>query len=100
MDAIGSSRTKSCGDVRFCDMASLVPNYARIFGMNLREFRHRRGLTQAALADRVGGLSPTYISSLEHGRENPTIRQCERFAAAVGMPLDVLFDPRTVRRYD
>ena len=69
--------------------------YALVFGRNLRAARQRRGLSQGAFAARLG-LSASYICDVEYGRENPTLVQLERFAAALGLPLDAMFDQRAV----
>lgn len=37
------------------------------FGAKMRELRHARGLTQAQMAAALG-VSPPYLSALEHGR--------------------------------
>lgn len=72
-----------------------MKDYAKIFGRNLARARDARGMTQPELAEKAGGgLSTPYISHVEHGHSNLTIRQCERFAQAVGIPLDLLFDPK------
>ena len=70
-------------------------NYALVFGRNVRICRRLRRLSQLQFARRLEGRpSPSYISSIEHGKENPTLRQLVRFADALGMPLDALFDAK------
>jgi transcriptional regulator with XRE-family HTH domain len=46
-------------------------------------------LTQQELAD-AAGLDRTYISGLEHGKQNPTIGALLRLATALETPLDRL----------
>lgn len=43
------------------------------FGSSLRRIRLARGMTQDALAE-AAGLDRTYISGLERGRRNPTLK--------------------------
>lgn len=70
-------------------------DYAQVFGANLRRERMRLGLTLTQLRQRAGvQLSNGYISKLEHGHSNLTIRNCARWAEALGLPLHVLFDPK------
>ena len=56
--------------------------------------RGEQGLTQIALAERVG-LQRSNISRLESGNYNPTIELLSRVANGLGMELHVEFRPRT-----
>ena len=53
------------------------------FGLNVRRYRHTKGITLEAFAHDVG-LSYSYLGELERGRRNPTLRVVERIAAALG----------------
>lgn len=59
---------------------------------NLRLWRERLGLSQAALADRVG-VTRQCIIALEQGRWSPNLDLAYRLAAIVGRPVEVLFPP-------
>lgn len=62
----------------------------RRFATALRELRLRRGLTQAALADRLGS-SEQYLSRLEAGKIAPGVDQVAKIAEALGVtPHDLL----------
>ena len=52
----------------------------------LREARVNAGLTQAALAERLGVSQPS-IAALERPGANPTVRTLERILSAVGLEL-------------
>ena len=52
------------------------------FGRNVRMARERQNLTQEDL-EGMTGLRRSYISDLERGTRNPTIRALERLAAAL-----------------
>jgi transcriptional regulator with XRE-family HTH domain len=52
------------------------------FGKALRELRQRRGLTQAALAERLG-TSEQYLSRLESGKIAPGVDQVAKIADAL-----------------
>jgi transcriptional regulator with XRE-family HTH domain len=56
----------------------------------LREVRNARGLSQAAIGERVG-LADTYISRLEHGRITPTLQLLERLAKCLEVELYQFF---------
>jgi transcriptional regulator with XRE-family HTH domain len=67
------------------DVCSLV-------GRNLRRQRLFAGLSQEALAD-AAGLDRTYVSGVERGIRNPTVRVLQVIAAALGVkPADLLAD--------
>ncbi|CDZ42996.1 helix-turn-helix domain-containing protein [Neorhizobium galegae] len=50
------------------------------FGHALRELRRRKGITQRELAEAIG-VTPAYLSALEHGkRGRPTFELLQRIA--------------------
>ncbi|SFB54510.1 Transcriptional regulator, contains XRE-family HTH domain [Rhizobium sp. NFR07] len=50
------------------------------FGMAMRTLRQRKGVTQRALAQAIG-VTPAYLSALEHGRRGrPTFELLQRIA--------------------
>jgi methanogenic corrinoid protein MtbC1/DNA-binding XRE family transcriptional regulator len=64
-------------------------DYFERLGRRVQELRSARGWTQQELAD-AAGLDRTYISGLEHGKQNPTIGALLRLATALAAPLDRL----------
>ncbi len=62
----------------------------RSFGQRLRQLRRERHLTQAALARRTG-LNQGYISDLERGKRNISLRNSYRLARALKVRLEELF---------
>jgi DNA-binding XRE family transcriptional regulator/methylmalonyl-CoA mutase cobalamin-binding subunit len=66
-----------------------VEDYFERLGRRVQELRSARGWTQQQLADE-SGLDRTYISGLEHGKQNPTIGALLRLATALEAPLDRL----------
>ena len=60
------------------------------FGRNLRAYRIQRQLSQEDLGE-IAGLHRTYISGLERGIRNPSIRIVAQLAAALEIePGDLL----------
>ncbi len=57
----------------------------RRVGLNLKRFRQELGLSQEEFAFKAG-LHRTYISGVERGVRNPTIRVLEEIALALGVP--------------
>ena len=60
------------------------------FGKHLRSLRTRAELSQEELADRAG-IHVTYLSGVERGLRNPSIRNVRRLAQAMGVPTKELF---------
>lgn len=52
------------------------------FGRNVRELRKAKGLSQEDL-EGLTGLKRSYISDMERGTRNPTLKAVERVAAAL-----------------
>jgi transcriptional regulator with XRE-family HTH domain len=59
--------------------------------------RHRAGLTQQALARKMGTTQPA-VARLESGRTRPSMRTLERLAEATGSRLLIRFEPREGKR--
>ena len=55
---------------------------AQQFGYNVRRLRILRGLSQEKLALEID-MKRSYLSDLERGKRNPSIRALERIAAAL-----------------
>lgn len=65
----------------------------RIFGRNVREARKAKGLSQEDL-EGLTGLKRSYISDMERGLRNPTLKAVERLALALQVtPARLLQDP-------
>ena len=69
-----------------------VEDYLERLGRRVQELRSARRWTQQQLAD-AAGLDRTYISGLEHGKQNPTIGALLRLATALETRLDRLVVP-------
>jgi transcriptional regulator with XRE-family HTH domain len=54
----------------------------QVFGRNVQERRRALGLTQEDL-EGLTGLRRSYISDMERGRRNPTIKALQRLAEAL-----------------
>jgi len=59
------------------------------FGRRVRELRARLGISQEAFADRCG-LDRTYISGIERGKRNLSLRNIEVIAKALGVSISDL----------
>ncbi|WP_287762193.1 helix-turn-helix domain-containing protein [Acidiphilium sp.] len=62
----------------------------QVFGDNLRRFRTQAGLSQEAVAERMG-VDRAYVSSMERGQQNVTLLTLWHTAQALGVkPVDLL----------
>lgn len=69
----------------------------KVFGANLQYFREKAGLSQAALADRMG-VDRAHISAMERGQQNVTIITLWHVAEALDVkPAELLDDQRKSR---
>jgi transcriptional regulator with XRE-family HTH domain len=59
--------------------------------MQLKKYRNARGLTQVALANKVG-LSLGYIARLEIGRHDPPLSTLAKLAKALRCKVSALVD--------
>ena len=65
----------------------------KLFGANARRFRKALGLSQEAVAERMG-VDRAYISMIERGGQNATLLSLHETAQALGVkPADLLADP-------
>ncbi|MBX3055415.1 MAG: helix-turn-helix transcriptional regulator [Anaerolineae bacterium] len=61
------------------------------FGARIRTLRKDRGLSQEGLAE-LCGLDRTYISGIERGLRNVSLRNIETLAKALGVSISDLFE--------
>lgn len=67
-----------------------------MLGQILRDCRKSQGKTLREIAE-VTGLSVSFISDIERGRTAPSLKTCEAFSSAYGVPLFVMFAPKEVK---
>jgi transcriptional regulator with XRE-family HTH domain len=67
----------------------------KALGATVTKLRIRKGVSQAALAEKLG-YSISYISKLERGQMNPTLRTLFDLADSLGIEPDVLV--KTMKR--
>ncbi|CAM8643381.1 couple_hipB, transcriptional regulator, y4mF family [Sphingobium cupriresistens] len=62
-----------------------------LLGANLRHYRKLKGVTQEQLA-LDAGMERSYVSDLERGTRNPSVRALGRLADALGIEPKLLLD--------
>ncbi len=60
------------------------------WGKTIKKFRKKLLLTQEGLARRVG-VTPTYISALEHNRKEPSFALVKAVSRVFGIPQEILY---------
>jgi len=64
---------------------------------NIRELREAAGMTQGELAGRAG-VSRPYLSNVENGAAEPTVKKAAAIARALGVTVDELFPSAGARK--
>lgn len=59
------------------------------FGKKVKEIRLKKDMSQADLA-KILGVHPTYISGIERGVRNMALKNIERLAKALNVPIEEL----------
>lgn len=63
-----------------------------LLGLNVRKYRKQRGMTQEQLGLETE-MERSYVSDLERGTRNPSVRAVERLAKALGVQPHLLIMP-------
>lgn len=64
----------------------------QIFGLQVRRYRKKKGISQEELAS-ISGLHRTYIGSVERGERNVSLKNVEIIAVSLGVAvMDLLED--------
>lgn len=64
---------------------------AQKIGKRIKDYRKAAGITQEKLSISTG-ISQTYISGVESGNRNPSIKTLDKFAKALGVSLSEITD--------
>ena len=67
-----------------------VDDYQTAFGLHLRRMRVQRGTTQEEVAFRAG-IHVTYLSGIERGARNPSLKNIRAIAKALDVNTSELF---------
>ncbi|WP_422932462.1 helix-turn-helix domain-containing protein [Sphingobium cupriresistens] len=70
---------------------SRLMDVVELLGANLRHYRKLKGVTQEQLA-LDAGMERSYVSDLERGTRNPSVRALGRLADALGIEPKLLLD--------
>jgi transcriptional regulator with XRE-family HTH domain len=70
-------------------IAIAIMNISNKIRENVKAIRLNKKLSQGDVA-KILGAHPTYISQIERGIRNPTMRNIEKIANALGVPINEL----------
>jgi transcriptional regulator with XRE-family HTH domain len=70
----------------------LDENVKKRFGLALKNWRKKSGISQEELAWRAQ-LHRTYVSGIETGDRNPSLQSIEKLAQALNLSFSTLFQP-------
>ena len=62
----------------------------QMIGARIKEIRRKKGITQEQLSERMG-INPKYLSSIERGKENPTLNTMISLAESLDVKIADLF---------
>ena len=62
----------------------------QMIGARIKEIRSKRGITQDQLSERME-INPKYLSSIERGKENPTLNTLIKLSRSLEVGLDEVF---------
>jgi len=65
-------------------------NVKQMIGMRIAELRNSKGFTQEQLAGRME-ISSKYLSSIERGKENPTLDTFIKLSESLGVNIEDIF---------
>jgi len=65
-------------------------NVKQLIGMRIAELRNGKGLTQEQLAGKME-ISSKYLSSIERGKENPTLDTLIKLSESLGVNIEDIF---------
>lgn len=61
-----------------------------MIGARIKDIRNKQGITQEQLSERVG-INTKYLSSIERGKENPTLNTLLKLTQSLDVNLDEIF---------
>ena len=66
-------------------------NKKKMIGSRIKDIRNKKGLTQEQLSEKME-INPKYLSSIERGRENPTLNTLIKLSESLEVDLGEIFN--------
>ncbi len=80
-------------------MGKKIPDVSPDIGHAVRAYRIARGIEQEELANKIG-YTQGYISKIENGAINPSLKALKKIAKALGLEAEGFFSPTKVISLD
>ena len=93
-----SNAPKNTPDSSLQEALSAIPDVKDVIGQEVKFWRNERGLTGKRLAE-LSGLSQAMLTKIEHGTVAPSIQTLLVIAAALNVPISMLFHRIEKARY-
>jgi len=74
----------------FMEGREWIVDLKEMIGSRIQEIRNKKGLTQDQLSEKVG-ISSKYLSSIERGKENPTLNTILKLTRSLDVKPDEFF---------
>ena len=74
----------------FVEGREKIVDLKEMIGSRIQEIRNKKGITQDQLSEKVG-ISSKYLSSIERGKENPTLNTILKMARSLDVKPDEFF---------
>ena len=74
----------------FVEGREKIVDLKEMIGSRIQEIRNKKGITQDQLSEKVG-ISSKYLSSIERGKENPTLNTILKLAQSLEVKPDHFF---------
>ncbi len=62
----------------------------QMIGVRIKDIRNKKGFTQEELAEKID-INPKYLSSIERGKENPTLNTLIKLSESLDVNLNDIF---------
>jgi transcriptional regulator with XRE-family HTH domain len=67
-----------------------IMDLKQMIGARIKDIRNKQGITQEQLSEKIG-INTKYLSSIERGKENPTLNILLNLAQSLDVNLDEIF---------
>jgi transcriptional regulator with XRE-family HTH domain len=68
----------------------IIMDAKQMIGARIKDIRNRKGFTQEELAEKIN-INPKYLSSIERGKENPTLNTLIKLSESLDVNLNDIF---------
>jgi transcriptional regulator with XRE-family HTH domain len=81
----------SCTIIQLCFIIDSMKTITKKLGDNVKKLRQESRLSQSELAAELA-VDKSYISNIENGKKNPTLKTIEKIAQVLGVSPDKLIN--------